>query len=467
MWDTKEGKVMEGNVLCKAKALEEVYLSLHPHRIDLPGIAEALLQASDAFYCNRWLDDVKPGKGGDQVLNCAYLLTGSSPFAIDLGFACLKARLDEGVVPLEILVLDKLNPTTLTYVDLVLLIAEQLLEFAEGLGISFDLVPEEVMPHEDTATAFFARRLLGLERNGEGICPAEEVGLLQSLRDTRLTAKYSTPLHQMLLYTLEPKITELIGFCNYVIATVQVALELAGLGPLWILFPDLYRLEVERVRGLLYPHAPILSTFACCTCFSVPGALYYHPHFRRIGPFFARHWEVPAVQLDPSEDWCDGAGMGVLRSIVADRMDLGLFESVEILDELILASGGCLMDLLRLVVIAADNACNHDRITITQDDGQWAIGSLLKTYRTRLATPSTATDEQDSQKMQRGRYEILSAIEADEAGYDMLEGPVGLALRQQDCILKVGQGAYRVHPMVARVMAAQGVGLRSVVTQRH
>lgn len=455
---------MEGNVLCKAGALDEVYLWLHPHRIDLQSIAEALLHADDAFYGNRWVQDLTPRKPSVQVLNRAYLLTGSSPFSIDLGFACLKAQLRDRDAVLEVPVLEALNPMTITYVDLVLLIAEQLLALAEGLGISFDLVPEDVMPHADTATAYFTGRLLGLERPLDGIKEVE-TGLLQSLRDTRLAAKYSKPLHQMLLHTLEPKVTQLIGFCNHMIATLQGTLAAAGKGRLWILLPDLHRLEPDRVRGLFYPHAPILSTFACCACFSMPGALYFHPHFRRIGSFFSRHWEVPAVRLGALGGGPDALGIGTLRSIVGGRMDLALFEGLEILDALILASGGCLIDLLRLVVIAADNACNQGRISMSLEDGDWAIGSLIKTYAMRLSTPITPLDEKDPQKVQLDRYRTLAAIAAETAGLDMLEGRIGLALRQQDCVLRDGRNGYQVHPMVTRVMAAQGMDVRGVAVQ--
>lgn len=451
---------MEGNVLCQAGALDEVYLSLHPHRVDLLGIAETLMRAGDAFYANRWLDDLEPRKGGTQVLNHAYLITGSSSFAIDLGFACLKAKLGEGNVALEVSVIDALNPSTLTYVDLVLLIVERLLALAEDLGISFDLAPEAVIPHEDMATAFFTRRLLGLERQAEDLRQTEEAGLLQSLRDTRLAAKYSAPLHQILMHTLEPKVTQLVSFCNHVIARVQSALDHAGKGRLWILLPDLHRLEADRVRALFYPHTPILSTFACSTCFSMPGAIYFHAHFRRIGPFFSRHWEVPAVRLEAWAGGQDALGLGALRAIVAGRMDIGLFENLEILDRLIRASGGCMIDLLRLVVIAADNACNHDRNKITLEDGAWAIGSLLKTYGVRLSTTSMPADADDLQKMQQEHHRVLQAVVEDTAAYDMLEGRVGLALRQHDCLLKVGQDGYKVHPMVLQVLAANGVAVR-------
>ena len=441
---------MLGKEMFKADTLKDVYAALHPHRIDTAQVAETLSEAGSAFDGNRWVEDFTTHARDAPKINDTFILTGHSRFEISVGVDFIFQQLQHTFTILRISVVEELNPASFTYIDLILLMLEKLLVLGEDYGIHYDqpvageLPPWEQKPHTQPKQGSGGFDSLDAPTSDE----EDEPGLLESLISTREAAKHSFPLQQMMKHSMEPKVPQLISFCNLLIGQIKSAMPTED-PRLLLLVQDLDQAPFDRVQSLFFPHAPMIASLACSVIYTIPSLLYYHPNYSRVAPFFRGHWEVPMVNIYDLEGVACQTGFQYLRKIVLSGMAEELWESSDLIDRLIQASGGCLRDLLLLVVNAADEALDRDSQTIEAGDCERAIELLKKDYTVSL-TEVIGEAGQDI-------YQVLAQVDSQCVSMGMLESPAACILRQHLCMLNLGNGSVVVHPIVKGILVEREI----------
>jgi hypothetical protein len=441
---------MLGKEMFKADTLKDVYAALHPHRIDTAQVAETLSEAGSAFDGNRWIERLAINLNEGPKAGNTFVLTGHSRLEISVGVDLIFQRLQHTFTILRISVIEELNLSSFTYIDLILLILEKLLALGEGYGIHYDQPIAGELPAWEQNPTIPPKRESRKSDPLDDTDEEDDPGLLESLISTREAAKHSFPLRQMMKHSMEPKVPQLISFCNLLISQIESAMPSEGQKRLFILVQDLDEAPFDRVQGLFFPHAPMIASLACRVVYTIPGLFYYHPNYNRVRAFFRGHWEVPAIQIHDLEDVACQTGLQCLRKIVLSGMEEALFATSELSDRLIHASGGCLRDLLLLVVNAADEALDRGSQTIEASDCEKVIELLKKEYATIFAEIMNASGQSID------LYEVLTQGEDPSLRITMLENHAAHGLRQNHCLLNLGNDNMLIHPLVQALLAERG-----------
>lgn len=210
---------------------------------------------------------------------------------------------------------------------------------------------------------------------------------------------------------------------------------------LLIVIDNLDRYDPGVVEALLVRGGSTFRELRCHLIVTPPIALHYKPTLEPLGNHFQVS-EMHTVRLrnrgQPYDAFApDGVGLRLLTAALARRIDLGLiFPDIDARNRLILASGGALRELLRLVqesILAARGS------VIDGSAVDKAIARLRREIRDRINA--------------NGWAETLARI-ADEK--DIHASPGCMDVLFQRLALKFnGDGWYDIHPLVAQVPEVQ------------
>ncbi|MCO6486788.1 MAG: hypothetical protein J5I98_00155 [Phaeodactylibacter sp.] len=120
---------------------------------------------------------------------------------------------------------------------------------------------------------------------------------------------------------------------------------------------------------------------------------------------------------------------------------------------MILYSGGVLRDLFFLVLEAAENAMDHEREAISEEDWNTAFNSLKRDYNTNIA------DFRDGDKLYEAEtYLKILAELANDSNKQVVNTEEVMHLRSNLCILAYnGQDWTDVHPIVKELLQERGL----------
>jgi hypothetical protein len=143
-------------------------------------------------------------------------------------------------------------------------------------------------------------------------------------------------------------------------------------------------------------------------------------------------------------------GYLLMSEIIEHRMELSLFKNKSIINKIIKYSGGCLLDMFRMIKDASDNALDFDRDTITDDDFKMAYQLLKADYENTIAENRIDGISVDQY------FQALINCATDE-NKKPAEDKVLLDLRNNLTVLGYnGENWSDVHPVVRDILKERG-----------
>lgn len=190
--------------------------------------------------------------------------------------------------------------------------------------------------------------------------------------------------------------------------------------------------------------------------FTIPLSLVYSDRASQL-PFGGdRIQGIPDTPVFQADHTPDDAGRQAIGAVLDKRIAPDLFAGGQ-RTRLIVASGGNLRDLFKLIADAADTALLRHAPDgkIGSDDVTSAINELRKEYRNRLS--ESISDEQQTVPVTWDR-KALRLLEVYANGEkDPISDPVMFSLFRARAVQEFnGRGWYGVHPLVVDILGRQG-----------
>jgi len=288
----------------------------------------------------------------------------------------------------------ELDLADIEYLDVLVTITEQVEAQLRQSDLRIQLDPDL----SDNIAMWFAKVVLHKEERREVERTLEteyvlgleipKILIARMLAAIKGVLKNSTFTRKEWRQELEPHLTVLLNHINALIGDAQKRLRERGKKGLVVIVDGLDKVVYRQVpiseresrsshELLFVDHARHLRAPACHVIYTVPVSMLFRVN---LSPAFdydlipmVKVWEKDGVT--PSQ-----AGRDALCEVIARRVDIPhLFESSDIVHQFVLASGGLVRDLLRLVSYAADFTPRGERV-ITAEYGQKAIQQLVREY---------------------------------------------------------------------------------------
>lgn len=453
------GTVNHERKMFKALSLDDVYQAFQPKPLKISELEEFYEDTKkargDAHPMQRILRALNnPGSGSKHFLFIGHIGCGKST-----ELNRIQKSLQETFSVINISVRDELNILTLNYVDLILLVIDKLLAFGRDEKIPFNRTTlENVRNWAKTKEMEEVSEKYALAEAEVGIGTTED-GLLAWISGffakAKLAAKNTSSFKEVIKTVIEPKVSQLITFCNDLITEIQLEIIRRDKKGLVLILEDMDKVKIERAKEIFLYHSAQLTELGCNVLYTYPVALYHHADFNQVKPYFGNNWELPMIKVRDKDGTPFPPAMETMRKIAFSRMEPELFESESLIDQLILDSGGCLRDFFRMILNAADEALDGGRQSIGERDCQRAIWSLKKDYAASL---SETEDESGDPILVKEFYEVLVPLCKDVKAAEFGDSRAALKLRQNLCILNYnGEGWIDVHPIVKLILIDRGL----------
>jgi hypothetical protein len=220
---------------------------------------------------------------------------------------------------------------------------------------------------------------------------------------------------------------------------------------LLIIVEDLDKLLYDKAKEVFLDHVDILTALYANFIFTFPISLYYSAWWvSRIKNYFGNAFEFPMIKVREKDGSPSTDGLACLRELIEKRMSLSLFESSQLLDDMILMSGGNLADLFRLIRDAADFAIDDSRSVITAHDYQRALAYLINDYQNTISDVEIEGKLYTTDQM----YEALVQLATNKTYENSV---VMLHLRQTLLVLGYNSDFWcDVHPIVKEILKRKG-----------
>lgn len=369
----------------------------------------------------------------------------------------LQQDLENEFLVLNYSVQDELDPVHLNYIEIFIVTMERLFTVAleEKLKISKEYL-KSIQLWIGTKEIEEIREKYNLSAEVEvGSDTTLTIPFLQKFfAKFKATAKSSRSLKETLKTNVEPKLSDLVEHCNTLIQEVYQGLRKAGKKDLLLIIEDLDKVPIERAADLFYNYAQQLTQLRTNIIFTFPISLYNSVKFNTVKHHFSSIVELPMIKVLEKDGSENTEGMATMRALVAARLDIAAnFEHADLLDKLILVSGGCIRDLFRLVQGAADAALDLGKTKINLDHCEQSILTLKREYNGNIAD-----NRVDGQLYTAaGYFKILSELAGSKS--KQVDNTESLMhLRDNLCILGYnGEGWCDVHPVVKMILRERGL----------
>ena len=181
---------------------------------------------------------------------------------------------------------------------------------------------------------------------------------------------------------LERRLPVLMERLNELVDNVTVQAVKKGYKGLVVIIDSLEKMNLTVLEGgqtnhslLFVEHAEQLKALNCHVVYTVPISLLYD---RNLGAAFTNVDVIPMVKIteDDGLTLC-AAGRDLLFEVVARRMDVdAVFDQPNTLRDLVMASGGVVRDLMRLIRFA----CDYTDECIDERSAQRATVKMVREY---------------------------------------------------------------------------------------
>ncbi|ACF13855.1 conserved hypothetical protein [Chloroherpeton thalassium ATCC 35110] len=363
----------------------------------------------------------------------------------------LQKDIGDEFVSLNFSVAKELDPVNIRYSEIFIITMEKLFELADThhLSIEQDILTriQKWYSHEELKELQSFTGELTAEIGVEG---KFGVSLLAKIfGKLRAAGNASFNTKKLITQKIEPRLSDLIGHCNTLIREIKNRLPDIGKKGLLIIIEDLDKLSLSKAEELFFKHSHILNGLQTHVIFTFPISLRHHNKSTIIKSNFDEDFELPMVKVNDKNGNPYGDGREVLQKIIQKRINLNCFENRALIEKFIAMSGGCIRDLFRMIMDAADSALDNEREQITEADFRKSFLRLKRDYENTVA--EKRIDHQIVISVEEYYRTLKDAAESRTKKIDNTDA--ALDLRQNLCILSYNdEGWSDVHPIVRRIL---------------
>ncbi|VVB93502.1 AAA ATPase domain protein [uncultured archaeon] len=184
---------------------------------------------------------------------------------------------------------------------------------------------------------------------------------------------------------IEPRLSELIGKINLIIADIEGKEKKKVL----VLIDDLDKPSLEQAKKIFYNNYTAITQPLCYIVYTVPISIFFEQEFIAIRD---NCFSLPNIKLHKKKDRNNkyDAGYERMKRFVFNRMEQSLIES-NALDLAIKMGAGVFRETARIMQIAADSAIEHERNLIIREDVERAEREIRSDFRRILTSEDYIT----------------------------------------------------------------------------
>jgi len=349
-------------------------------------------------------------------------------------------------------VFQELDPSNLNYIELIVVTMEQLFTFIEkeNIDISSDYLKNISSFLKTKEITDIKERYMDISMDSGTETQFGVPYIQKFFIKLKASLKGSRSIKTILTEKVEPHFSTLLNHCNDLINEIRLKLTTLGKKDLVIIIEDLDKIKLSEARNLFFVYANQVISLKANVIYTFPIALYYDVNFNIIKNYFTKTYELPMIKVHEKDGREYEEGIKALKEIVLARMELKLFKDVNILNDFIHYSGGCLRDLFSMITEAAESSQDNNRSHINVEDKEYAIKKIKKEYKNTIA--DHINDHGDVDIHASDYYDVLIKLNKDPS--KNLDNSIkSMHLRQNLTILGYnGEGWCDVHPIVKDIL---------------
>ena len=350
-------------------------------------------------------------------------------------------------------VFEELDVVDLNYIDLVMVMMEQLAYQAE----KSDLIDKNSKNLEKIKNWLADVTDIKVEETGYMLDAKAGVkadkGILSSLigliAEFKAVIKAASSNKTEYRLKIEKKIALLTKYCNLMINEITQNLKKQG-KKLLIVIEDIDKVEIPRAHEIFFEHSGILYELNVRIIFTV-SIVVLATHYRADITDRFKIVNLPMLKTTDMDGNKFDKGYEVINEIVKRRADLSLFAE-GVLEKMIERSGGVLKDLFAMIEDAANSANDKkfDKIEKKASDG--AFDRLKQTYHSMI----TVEEKQETRITTDDLYDKLKELIKSKKKKPPLDKIILLLLSCLAVVEYNGKQWFDVHPAVKSLLKEMG-----------
>jgi len=349
--------------------------------------------------------------------------------------------------PLRLSVTSELNPGTLRFYDVLLLILVRLVhEVSQPSVIGFedtDLPKMLDWVRDHLAKKWTKHLRIDAAEFGAGI----NIPFLKLFGNIKQGSSRERGVEE---YELS-FVSELVDLMNRVLQECNRLLKKHQKGRQWVIvLEDLEKigLTASALKDLFMGLRPSLQGLDGHFIVVIPIWLQYSEDAPIVLPPNFQSFVIPDIAVYKKDHTKDEKVIGALRAVVTARANEGLFAD-DVLERLCIASGGNLRDLFALIRNAMLSARLRNADVISVEDATGAVASLRHDYKNLLgSTGQDSVDTPLSEKLDR----LVGIYDRKDPTIEVPNRVLYLLLRQRCALQYNGTGWIGVHPLIVDLL---------------
>jgi energy-coupling factor transporter ATP-binding protein EcfA2 len=442
----------------KANTIDEIYNAVLARPLSIDEM--------DKFYCET--DDVRGGLSARfqlSILIKRHANSGRNAHLLFVGYrGCgkstelnhLQKDMQNEFMILNYSVMKELDPQSINYIELFIVTMQRLFDLClkKELQIENSFINQVVSWTETKEINEIKEKHFSGEIEA-GINSKFGIPYLQEFFiKLKGAAKASKSFKETIKNTLEPRLSDLIYYCNELISAVRIELVNQGFKDLIIFIEDLDKIPLDKAQMLFFNYANQLTQLNATVIYTFPVTLYYNTNFGAIRSYFSDTIELPMVKIFHKNGDEFIEGINVMKQIVYARVNKVLFVSELLLEQMIKKTGGVIRDLFAMINDSANTALFQGKAFIDEVCYTYAYNQLKKEYNNTIAD---YVDEKGAIKYKASQYYEVMAHLVNNNEKKPENSELMMHLRQNLCILTYnGEGWCDVHPIMKDILREKG-----------
>lgn len=248
-----------------------------------------------------------------------------------------------------------LNLTSIDYIDLLFVMAEQIYDKAVSIpGVEIDKNSLELLKR-------WGQKVETEEKISNKADVEAKTWISSFFASVTARLKIGYSKETTLKQTLKPRMSELWDRLNDIIRDVRVQSK----KDLLIIIEDLDKADIDVAEDLFYRYGQSLTLPECYIIFTIPISLIYSEKSPNIERNFDKTWILPNIKIyeRKSQKKCEH-NFEKMKEIIKLRMDVDKLtdDADEVMNTLVHYSGGIIRDLIRLTQNALNKAAAFGKI---------------------------------------------------------------------------------------------------------
>lgn len=362
----------------------------------------------------------------------------------------LKRELDKDFLIRIFSVFNNLDPNNLTISEILITVMKDLFDFVNENFKQIKLSKKLIENLENWANTIYTKEETKYRyyegKMGTGVDIKAGFGrILNVFAKLGLDFNAGRKFKEITRQEINKTLSELILNCNLLIFEIKNQLHKVNKHNIIFIIEDLEKVALGVAEDIFFNYSRQLTSISCSFIYTFPISLVYNPKYTIILNEFDFNITLPMIKVHDKSGKNYEPGIDSIIQIIHRRVGENLI-SLKILKDFIRMSGGCLRDLFRMLLLAAENAIEKEKEKIDQEDFDYSLNKLKNNYYNTIAyneqTGLTAGDY----------YKILAdCCKSPDKKPEDVKGLMDL--KHNLCILGYnGKEWYDVHPVVKELL---------------